>query len=765
MPSLPRIRMSHQSSRERSRGTFRGRFRGPFRGRSRGPVDRHSTSKPAGTAFITASIVIALVAVAAPPMAHPAAAVESPGTDAPQSLDELAGIAPGSDGITGEDEIIDPLGPLGIPFGSREVIELDDGRLLVPFGVVGLPATFAMPAPSAERGFRIELPAGLVVDELWARAQIPLGMGNGTLEVLANGDRIGVVSLVEPTDAQLTTPIRLPIPETDGEPIDLTLRSRIGEIIDVCDERLAIAPLLLQQAALVVRGDAIAPQTLAESLPRILQQVTIHVDNEPTINEATTVLRLTTDLVARFSGLPLKIDLVGLDRRAPLPLADPNPLSRNIVVRDIPGEANASLVTTATGPIIVLQGDERALVDQAALLDAQIGLLAQAGIATADGGRVRRELQPISRTFEEFGIGSPSVTGVGRTQLPVIVDLTRLRGPIAEIDVRLDISSTPLATNESGSVTLAVRGETLATQPLSGTGSDILQLTIPGRLVDRATALELTIDHSPQGGACSPGARPLSVQFVSSSEIAARVVEPNMPGFEGFRALPHRFQPSFDVELHPLDLQRLRYAQQVVHGLQTLTGTAMLPTAHDGARQVDDRAEFAMRPRLIVRDSGAPAPFIGEQLFVVARNVYEVRGIIDASIELQGPLAILQSMTDLDGAPTLLVTSEDDALLERMLWWLEAEPGRWFGLDGDTVVLGAGSTTPQVLTLRPSAPLPDTQRSFLELITSVLRNTITWILGLPAAAQGIAVAVIGIVTVIGIRWLRRPAVSDRGVGR
>jgi len=643
--------------------------------------------------------------------------------------------------------------------GQRDPIILDDGRLLLPFGLLGLPSSFSMTVPTSDRSFRVELPRGLAAEEFLANAQIPIGLGSGLLELLVDGRRMAVSPLREPSEALLATPLRFPL-ASDGMTgvTGFTLRARLGDVSDVCDERIAVAPLLIQDAGIVVSGAVEQPMTIADALPALLRRVYIHVDSIPTPAEATAVLRLTADLVARYGALPLDVRVVASPRTAAVPAAVDEPMTRTFVVRESATHDAIELLRSPTGPVIALRAPAEQLVSQPLVFDALVVRLAQAERVRVDRGQVRRQLQPVSRTFDELGIGSPRVSAIGRTELPVVVDLTRLRGPIASVDVRLEIASTPLAQGEAGSVTLAARGEVILSQTLDGSGTDVIDVRIPGRLLDRATTLEVTIDHSPQGGACAPGARPLQLQFLSSSEITAQVVEPNQPGFEGFRALPHRFQPGFDVELFPLDLARLQSATAIMRGVQSLTGTPLLPTAHDGARPA--AGSEPTRPRLIVRSSRDLHPFIGEQVHIVGPGVYEVRGNLDIDLELTGSLAILQSFTDLSGAPVLLAHGEDDRVLSVLLTWLNEETGRWYGLDGDTVVYGGSADPPRVLTLRPQPDRADSLTGILEFFRRVVAQIAAW-LGAINSAWLIVATVVGILSTLGVRLIRRRRASRR----
>jgi len=618
--------------------------------------------------------------------------------------------------------------------GQRDPILLDDGRLLLPFSLLGLPSTFSMTVPAADRSFRVELPRGLVAEEFHAEAQIPFGLGRGLLELLVDGRRRAVQPLLEPTELRLSTPLEFPLTSDPTSGVtDFMLRARLGDVSHVCDERMAVAPLIIRDAGIVVSGTVDRPRTLSEVLPALLRRVYIYVDELPTEAEATAVLRLTADLVARYGVLPLDVEVLASPRSGAVPDAVDEPMSRTFVVRESATHDAIELLQSPTGPVVLMRGAPEQLASQPLVFDALVVRLVQAEQVRVERGQVRRQLQPVSRTFDELGIGSPRVSAVGRTELPVVVDLTRLRGPVESIDVRLEVSSTPLAQGEAGSVTLAARGETIMSQTLDGSGTDVMDVRIPGRLLDRATTLEVTIDHSPLGGACAPGARPLQLQLLSTSEVTAQIVAPTQAGFEGFRALPHRFQPGFDVELLPLDLARLRSAAAIVRGVQSLTGTPLLPTAFEGSRPEQRMEVGGQRPRLIVRSSGSPRPFIGEQVHIVGPGVYEIRGTLDLDMELFGSLASLQSFTDLSGAPTLLAHGEHDHLLHVLITWLNAEPGRWYGLDGDTVVYGGGDGDPRVLTLRPQSAAGGATVGLLELLRRIGSRMLAWLDGIDLA--------------------------------
>lgn len=638
----------------------------------------------------------------------------------------------------------------------RDPIVLDDGRLLLPFELLGLPSDFGMTVPTAERSFRVELPKGLAADEFHARAQSPIGLGSGVIELLVDGRRVAVERLREPSDASPSTLLNFPLAsDTETGVTDFLLRTRLGRVSDVCDQRLAVAPLLIQDAGIVVSGSIEQPETLAEALPGLLRRVHIYVDPAPSVAEATAVLRLAADLVARYGALAIDIQVQESPRSGALPDAVDEPLTRTFVVRESATEDSIELRSTPTGPVIVMRGPARQLVSQPLVFDALVARLVQAPRVRVARGEVRRQLQPTSRTFDELGIGSPSVSAVGRTGLPIVVDLTRLRGPISAIDVQLQMFSTPLPQGEVGSVSLAVRGETILSQRLSGSGTDVMDVRIPGRLLDRATTLEVTIDHAPQGGACAPGARPLQLQLLSTSEVTAHVVAPDEPGFEDFRALPHRLQPGFDVELFPLDLPRLRSATAIMRGVQSLTSTPLLPTAHDGARPDFEDDARRMRPRLIVRNSDEVFPSLGEQVRILAPGIYEVRGALDLDVELSGAVATLQSFTDPRGAPVLLAHGEDDDLLIRLVAWLNEEAGRWYSLDGDTVVYGGRDSVPQVLTLQPRSPASGLTTSLLEFLRRIVDQIAGWF----AAGAGVWILVVATSSVtllaLGVRILRR----------
>jgi hypothetical protein len=640
--------------------------------------------------------------------------------------------------------------------GGRDPILLDDGRLLLPFGLLGLPSTFAMTVPTSDRSFRVELPRGLTAEEFHARAQIPIGLGTGLIELLADGRRVAVQQLREPSEVLPSMPLNFPL-FTDRETgvTEFTLRTRLGEVSDVCDQRIAVAPLLIQDAGLVVSGTFDQPNTLSEALPALLRRVYIYVDGAPTVAEATATLRLTADLAARYGALPLDIQLLTSSRSGEIPDAVDEPMTRTFVIRESATDDSIELRRSPTGPVIVMRGPADQLVSQPLVFDALVLRLVQAEQVRVERGQVRRQLQPVSRTFDELGIGSPRVSAVGRTELPVVVDLTRLRGPISAIDVRLEMSSTPLPQGESGSVTLAARGETILSQELSGSGTDIMEVRIPGRLLDRATTLEVTIDHSPQGGACAPGARPLQLQLLSTSEITAHVVAPDQRGFEGFRALPHRFQPGFDVELYPLDLSRLQSATAIMRGVQSLTSTPLLPTAYDGARPDSTADSVRARPRLIVRSSEAFHPFIGEQVHIVGPGIYEVRGTLDLDLELSGPLATLQSFTDINGAPVLLAHGEHDRLLHRLVTWLNEESGRWYGLDGDTVVYGGGEGPPRVLMLRPAPAVADSTTGLTEFLRRIADQIASWFSAVAGAWLIVLLTFGAALLALGVRIARR----------
>ncbi len=529
------------------------------------------------------------------------------------------------------------------------------------------------------------VPPGLTPAALRARIELPINLRFGNLAVTQDNRTISRQLLPAEDLAEVVVP--LDGVEVSGDRVSLTLTMTAVPVEAYCWDQTA--PIRLVDGAVSFTGGERAPTTVADFLPPLLRKVTIAVPGRPSQAETAAAVQVAAG-VAKRNGQRPEVVVVPLPGGVTTLPAPAGPFERQIVVKEgrqkglslqgapvQEGPGPASLLISGSGPELAEQA--RLLTDDALRYAVSAGSVAQ---VLPDP-----QLESDATTVGQVNGGGLSSEAMW-PRVGIELDQTRWGHPLAGVSVRLIGSHTPLPDNFGGEVIASVGSETLQRWPTEATGTIDRTVTIPDRLLNRFTSLEVALRTSGDSGRCGDYL-PILLRIDGSTAITVQRAETPSP--QGFQSLPQALGPRVQFGIGPDAFGDTVRAAQIMVGLQRSSWLPLLAEV-TGVDQAMNSADPAV---LISADGWKDKPLALP--FSVDQGRVDVTGV-DAqgqsvTLNLDPAKGFGSLQTVFDGQRTVLVATSTGGprLLDELLRYLAAEPGRWSGLDGRAVVAAPGS--------------------------------------------------------------------------
>lgn len=576
---------------------------------------------------------------------------------------------------------------------------------------IGLDSTISLYGIEGQQSLSIPVQPGLVPAELVATVALPVNALGGTLEV-SQDERI-VARVPLPADQ---TPITIPLAgaRVVDNAVTVLLRSYLSLPEGYCVFD-ATNPLRLVGTEVRYSGQEVAPRTIADFLPPVLQRLTLAVPPNPSRAESDAAVRLATAIVARYGPQRPEVDIVSVDGA----LRPPVPLERQIMIRE--GEPpGVSLQGPNAVPALMVSGSSADLANQSRLLSSDMSRLAVQSRAVAGPLSATPQLPSDRTTIRKLGQPGVNATDLVNPRVTVPLDQTRIGRSVTDVRVHLQGSYTPLPEGIAGQVTVGVGGEMVDRWATEPSGRIDRWIEVPERLLERYTNLDIAVDAAGNTGRCGEF-QPITLTIDGESAVESALASPPSPA--GFQSLPQALMPRIEVGIDD-GLDNLRRAVQIVIGLQRLSG---LP--FDTAVMSRADALASANPAIVVSAQGWNDDSVALPVTVDAEGVITVENVDgsgnSSTLALDPAVGFGSLQTLYSGGRTLLVATSSNAPaeLDRLLIWLDSDIGRWSGLTGNVVVSMQGRepiqlTTPA--TADEQAPAADRKRLYLAISAGAL---------------------------------------------
>ncbi len=556
---------------------------------------------------------------------------------------------------------------------------------------IGMDSTISLYGIEGSQTLSIPVQAGLVPTELAATVALPVNALGGTLEISQDEQIISRVPL--PPDREPVT-----IPLAGARIVDNAVTVLVRSYLDLPEGYCvfdANNPLRLTGAEIRYAGQEIAPTTIADFLPPVLQRLTVAVPPSPSQAESDAAVRLATAIVARYGTQRPEVDIISTDGPQVRP---PVPLERQIMIRE-GGSAGLSLQGPHAVPALLISGTAGDLGNQTRLLSSDLSQLAVQSKAVAGPLSTVPQLPSDRTTIRKLGQPGVNATDVANPRVIVPLDQTRIGRSVQGVRVHLQGSYTPLPAGMAGQVTVGVSGETVARWATEPSGQIDRWIEVPERLVQRYTNLDIAVQAAGDTGRCGEF-QPITLTIDGESAVETTRADP--PAQLGFQALPQALMPRIEVGIDgegDEGLEDLRRAVRIVTGLQRLSS---LP--FDTAVVSRDAALASSNPAIVISSDGWNDDRVALPVEVDSDGVITVENVdgsgTSSTLALDPAVGFGSLQVTYSGGRTLLVatSSKAPAELDRLLSWLDADAGRWSGLTGDAVVAMPGREPVQLTT-------------------------------------------------------------------
>lgn len=539
---------------------------------------------------------------------------------------------------------------------------------------VGINSTISLYGIEGQQTLSLPIQPGLTPTELVATLTLPVNALGGTLEVSQDERIISRVPL-PPDQAPITIP--LAGARIVDNAVTLLLRSYLTLPDGYCVFD-ASNPLRLVGTEVRFSGQELAPTTVADFLPPVLQRLTLAVRSNPSRAESDAAIHLATATVARYGPQRTVIDIISADGV----LSPPAPLERQIVIRegDQPG---LRLEGPNAVPALLLGGSPADLANQVRLLSSDLSELAVRSSAVAGPLAAVPQLPSDRTTIRKLGQPGVNATALVNPRVTVPLDQTRIGRSVSGVRVHLQGHYTPLPGGLAGQVTVSVAGETLARWATEPSGQIDRWIDVPERLLERYVNLDIAVDAAGNTGRCGEF-QPITLTVDGESAVETKLASPPSPA--GFQSLPQALMPRIEVGID-VGFDNLRRAIRIVTGLQRLSG---LPFDTEVVSRGD--AIASANPAIVVSSDGWNEDRIALPVMVDADGVITVENLdgtgTSSTLTLDPAVGFGSLQTLHTGGRTLLVATSSNAPaeLDRLLTWLDSDVNRWSELTGDAVV-------------------------------------------------------------------------------
>lgn len=572
----------------------------------------------------------------------------------------------------------------------------------VPFTDLGLPAAVPFYGESSAQRLTVPVPYGLTAASLNATAELPLNLQSGQLTVM-QGDRTLSRVNVSPTDQ---TPIVLPLAgaEVVDDSVTVTVHSYLLPTDGACFR--SESPLFLVNGTVSYSGIEQPATSVARFLPPVLRRLTVFLPQSPSAAESETAIQLASATTAHYGGQTPEITVIPLENGQAIPPTPPGPLERQVVIKDGPNNG-LTLSGPAEAPWLLISGPlAQTGHSNVALLFSQLSRFAFAAKASTDSILPTTQFPGNTVTLRDLGQTSLNASSL-EPQVAIGVDQTRFGRSIRGVRMHLQGSYTPLQPDAGGQLVVTVGNETIDHWPADGQGNIDRWVNVPDRLLQRYTAVTVTLNASGNTGRCGdlyttgPGTRLLSLTINGDSIVQSSPAAPPVPN--GFQSMPQALMPRVLIGIGNRSFVDTARAVAILVGLQKRTSA----TPIDVGVTTVDKALDSPNPAIVISADGWNHPNVVLPVAAAATgpmtfNAVDVGGK-PATLTLDPALKFASLQTVFNNGRSVLVATSNGmpAQLDELIGWLNGDPYRWQNLRGVAMVSVPGQ---EPVAVDPAAP-------------------------------------------------------------
>ena len=617
-----------------------------------------------------------------------------------------------------------PLG--GSPAAADPGVQQDPGApvpdaLVLGWRQLGLSATLEI-GPKAVATVEVPKPQGLAPMLITGEVLSPTGAA-GRIDVLdSGGSTLGNIAL---TGDGVTAPFTVDIAAAGPLPGPLKLSFVQRGTASPADGCAGSAPVTLTKLATTYTGPAPALRTVADFLPDYLDQITIAVGPEPSLDEQQAALTLVAELTALYRPMPVRIDV---DTSATPPPAGDSRTRRTISIQA--GDRPVLAVENPDSPaaVLVISGSDTELTQQVELFTDRRFELAQNPTAAVTSVTKTMPTPTDTMSFAELGI-TAQATVMGTDTVYVGFDTTKFGvGQLDGAQFRLITEYTPVTAGE-GTVIVRSGSDILASGVLDRSGVTELSGEIPAANISSTIGLALEIRYTPAGGECAFGGMTFSIDPTSTITAV-----PGAKNRGGFTMLPMAFTPELDVAIERPD--QIRYAAQAINLMGQQSAVTLQPTI----TSLDEAAKRGVG--LLAVASGDQLQRVGMRspLLMSGARAVGVNGATVTDIDPGGTLGIVQTFSHNERVVLTIDSTGSAELADRTLDSIRGLDGGWSALAGDVVATGTSGKVVNLTMAAGSALEPPVHRGW---------HILTW------ASIALAAAALPAIAAIQLFRLRR----------
>src|SRR6185312_9838584 len=221
---------------------------------------------------------------------------------------------------------------------------------------------------------------GLTPTALNVTAELPINLRSGLITV-TQGERTNA-RLNLPTGDQVPLVIPLAGADVTDNWLTVTLHAYLVPLDGYC--LYQESPLRLTNGSVSYTGVELPPTTVAHFLPPVLRKLTIYLPQSPSTAESDNAIQLATSAAAHYGKQAPEIVVVALQEGQTAPPAPPQPLERQVVIKEGP-DNGLSLQGSSGVPWLLISGPlNRTDESDTALLFSDLSELALSSKATVE---------------------------------------------------------------------------------------------------------------------------------------------------------------------------------------------------------------------------------------------------------------------------------------------------------------------------------------------------------------------------------------------
>ncbi|WP_231740439.1 MULTISPECIES: hypothetical protein [unclassified Mycobacterium] len=585
----------------------------------------------------------------------------------------------------------------------------DQPSLTLPWQELGLNSEIYLD-PDHPSSFTMPVPRGLTAVRLRGTIDASLNIDAGTLLITGNGNLLAAIELPPGATGRPATPLDVDLSAAGGggSSVDLSFAIRPRFDPQYCGPR---RQLVLNNLSTVFTGLEVAPTTIANFFPPVLQRATIFTPTDADADEQQAVLLLVSTLARLYQNQPMVISVVNQPRGAAPPPA--GQLARTILV-ERGGTAGLKVENRETPEVFLrVSGSGGELSTQVSLLVNQLQALAQVDTVRVDqAGSSAAAPSGDTMTFRQLNIeGQTDV--IWTSSLSVGVDRAALGAERVDgVQVHLLADYTPVARDDAASVVIRSGGVVVYRAALDNTGLLDARFDLDSEKIGQFINLDMALTYTPRE-TCGALIAPLTFEVDPRSTLK---VHRGGPPLDGFGAAPSEFSPGFMVAMDGTGPDQLAYVARLVASMARSSSKPLSPQVVDLNTAAD-----ASTGALIVANTEALKQTSLDPPISADGTTVEVGLPTVLRAEIGGGLGSIQAFADhpRNRSVILVTTTGAWTLVDPLFSYLDGLNDDLSALTGDVLFAGPAGE-PTNLAIRADGKASDTAESPQSLSRSIV---------------------------------------------